>query len=152
MNKFRKTFLCICLVLILGLVNLSGAFAYDVYDSGAWHDTGTWSFTDYTISPMKQIMGRYIAFRLDFHKPYWDAGLGDIYLKFEIRDAGTSNAITGQYVLGPTGSTSVGDTYYWVDLGYAGRYVEFWFDASSAGASNGNFRSATVDIFRVYVY
>ena len=150
-RKHLKSLVCIVLVLILGLCNLTVASA-ETYYSGTLHEIGPFSFTDYTISSSKHIEGRYIAFRIDFYKPYWDSGLGDILLKFEVRDAYTGQAITTRYVLGPTGSAIYSDTFYYVDLGYAGRDVEFWFDASSAGTSNGNFRSATVELFRIYIY
>lgn len=150
--KFRKTVICFALVFILGLINISPAFASDTYNTGTWYSIGTFSFTDYTISSVKKIMGRYLVMDVDFYKPYWDSGIGDIYLTIEIRDHGTGQAITGQYVLGPAGGSIVGQTYYAIDLGYAGRQVEFWFDASSAGSSNGNFRSATVEYFGLYTY
>lgn len=151
-RKLRKPIVCIILVLILGTLSLSPAFADQEYYQGHFYNHGSFSFTDYTLSSMKHMMGRYILFRVDFHKPDWDSGWGDINLTFEIRDADSGQCIAGPYVMGPAGSTSVSNTYYWVDLGYTGRYVRFWFDASSAGQSNGNYRSATVDVFKVYVY
>ena len=150
-RKLRKSIICFALVFMFGLCSMSPAFADINYYGGAWYDHGTFSFTDYTLTSMRRIMERYVAIRLDFHKPYWDTGLGDINLTFEIRDADTGQTIV-QYVLGPAGSTQIGNSYTWVDLGYAGRYVRFFFDASSAGTSNGNYRSATIDVFRVYVY
>jgi len=149
-RKLRKTLVCMLLILAIGILNISPAFASEIYYTGTWYNHGSFSFTNYTLSSVKTIMGRYLTVRIDFHKPTWDAGIGDIYLKFEIRDYATNQAITGQYVLGPTGSSTVSQVYYDIDLGYAGRQVEFWFDASSAGTSNGYFRSATVDIFRLY--
>ena len=150
--KLRKTLICLLLILAIGVINVSPAFASDIYYVGTWYETGTFSFTDYTLTSVKTVMGRYITVTISFYKPYWDAGLGDIKLKFEIRDAYTNQAITGQYVVGTTGSTVVTQTYYDIDLGYSGRQVRFWFDASSAGQSNGNFRSATVSAFGLYTH
>ena len=150
-HNIRKSIVCIVLVMILGLCSLSPAFADDVYYQGSLYNHGSFSFTDNTLTSMRLVMGQYIAVKIDFHKPDWDAGWGDINLTFQIRDADTGSVIF-QDVLGPAGSNIVGDEYYWIDLGYSGRYIRFWLDASSAGASNGNFRSATIDTFRVYVY
>lgn len=149
-HKLRKTLVCMLLIVTIGILNISPAFASDIYYTGAWYNLGTFSFTDYTISSTKTVMGRYLTVRLDFHKPDWDAGLGNINLTFEIRVPGTTNVIAGPYVLGPAGSTSVGQTFYYIDLGYSGRNVEFFFDASSAGPSNGYYRSATIDVFKLY--
>ena len=99
-RKFRKTLVCTLLILAIGILNISPAFASDTYYTGTWYDFGSFSFTDYSLGAVKTVMGRYLTISLYFHKPYWDTGIGDIYLKFEIRDATTNQAITGQYVLG----------------------------------------------------
>ena len=152
-SNLRKTIISLFLVVILCSINFSPAFASGgVYYVGAWYTVGVFSFTDDCITTTKTVMGRYVDIDIDFHKPYWDEGLGDIYLTWAIIDPYTGNPIAGNYVMGPTGTTVVGQTYYHIDLGYAGRQVEFWFDASSAGPSNGNFRSATVDYFGLFTY
>lgn len=150
-RKFWKNLVSLVLAVMLVYCSFAPALADDTLYVGAWHDYSDFSFTDYTLSSVKTVEGQYLTIRIDFHKPSWDAGIGDIKLKFEIRDAYTGQAITGQYLVGTTGSTVVSQTYYSINLGYTGRKVRFWFDASSAGQSNGYFRSATVDVFTIYV-
>jgi hypothetical protein len=152
--KLRKPIVSMLLAVMLVACTFTTGFAAgeETLPVGTWYDIGSFSFTNVNFSPWKTVEGRYLTMRVDFHKPTWDAGLGEVKLTMDIRDAYTGQSIYGPFVVGTTsGTTVVSCVYYNIDLGYAGRVIQFWFDASSVGTSNGNYRSLTIDIFRVYV-
>jgi hypothetical protein len=153
-QKILRPMLSLILAVVLAVCPFSTGFAAgtETFTVGAWYEVGSFSFSDCNLSPWKTVEGRYLTMRVDFHKPTWDAGLGEVKLTMDIRDAYTGQSIYGPFVVGTTsGTTVVSCVYYNIDLGYAGRVIQFWFDASSVGASNGNYRSLTIDTFRVYV-
>lgn len=116
---------------------------------GQWYDVGTFTFTDANITPTKTVPGRYLTLAIGFKKASIDAGLGDIKLKIQIRDA-NNNPITDYLDYGTAGELPhfCQDI---IDLGWAGREIHIVFDACSAGTSNGNYRSAEIMYFRTYV-
>lgn len=110
---------------------------------------GSFTFTDTNLTPVKTPAGRYIRLFMGFQKASIDAGLGNVSLTVNIRDARTGQIISQNYKAdNPTpGIWSMLITDQ-IDLGYANRPIQIWFDATSMGQSNGNFRSITVDSLR----
>ena len=151
--KLRNSILSLVLMVMLLVCPITNGFAsgFDTFPLNAWYFVGSFSFTNYNITPVKTVEGRYLTIAVDFYKPTWDAGLGEVKLTMDVWDAYTGASITGQFVVGITsGTTIISVPIYNLDMGYAGRQVQIWFDASSAGASNGNYRSLTIDYYRVY--
>ncbi len=151
--KLRKSILSLTLMVMLLICPVTKGLAsgFETFPLGSWYMVGSFSFTNYNITPVKTVEGRYLTMIVDFYKPTWDAGIGEVKLTMDIRDASTGASITGQFVVGVTsGTTIISVPIYNLDMGYSGREVRIWFDASSVGASNGNFRSLTIDYYRVY--
>lgn len=117
-----------------------------------WYEVGSFSFTNYNLTPQKTVPGRYLALSILYSKPTWDAGIGDVKLTIDVRDANTGVSITGKMDFGKVSDGNIKSfTQPVIDLGYSGRKIQIWFDASSAGVSNGNYRSLTIHSFRTYV-
>lgn len=110
---------------------------------------GSFTFTDTNLTPVKTPAGRYIRLFMGFQKASIDSGLGNVSLTVNVRDARTGQIISKNYKAdNPTpGIWSMLITDQ-IDLGYANRPIQIWFDATSMGQSNGNFRSITVDSLR----
>lgn len=148
--NIRKSLISLVLAIVLVACTFTTAFAIDTYYCDTLYDMGTFSFTDNMTSAGKIIEGRYLTIVVGISKPSWDAGIGDVKLTMDIKDAYTGQSITGQFIVASTsGSTVVTVPLYNIDLGYAGRTIKFWFDASSVGTSNGNYRSLTINTFKV---
>ena len=104
--------------------------------------SGEFTFYDTNLTPVKTVVGRYMQLMFGFSVASSDQGLGGIRLTVQIRDAITG-AVIGSY----QGTVERGSTVYVspsFDLGYGGRRIQIFFDASSSGQSNGNFRRATI--------
>lgn len=135
----------------IGITPFGGA--NEVFPLG-YYSIGKFTFTDTNITPVKIPAGRYIKIGVNFMKAPTDTGIGNVKLKLNIRDASTGAIIskTYEWEADPTNE-------YWtavltdkIDLGYANRRIQIWFDASSTGSSNGNFRSIAIDNFYAYTY
>lgn len=109
------------------------------------YNIGSFTFTDTNLTPVKTPQGRYIAFSMGFKKASIDTGIGAVKLTVHVRDAITGQVIsenfTANNIAANTWSVMVTKQ---IDLGYANRPIQIWFDASSLGQSNGNFRSISV--------
>ena len=125
----------------------------EVLPLGGPYDIGGFTFTNTNLTPVKIPAGRYVDFIILFKKASIDAGLGNVRLTLNVRDASTGQIISKNYV-------EVADTrpYYdtilatnYIDLGYANRPIQVWFDASSTGQSNGNYRSIEIINFSSFV-
>lgn len=115
------------------------------------YSTGGFTFTDTNLTPVKTIAGSKISFTIVFKKASIDAGIGNVKLKFQVRDI-YGNAISPIYE--KAANTDGSDTFLTIDdldLGYNGRKVQFWYDASSTGQSNGNYRSIEVIYCKTFV-
>lgn len=113
------------------------------------YNIGGFTFTDTNLTPTKIPAGRYITVSATFKKASIDAGLGNVKLSMNIRDAYTGQVISKTYVqpADATGQNWVILLTDKIDLGYANRPIQIWFDASSTGASNGNYRSIEVQFY-----
>ena len=114
-----------------------------------YYSIGSFTFRDTNLTPVKTVAGRYMQIMLGYSVASSDQGLGGIRLTVEVRDAYTG-AVIGRY----QGTVERGATAYaspTFDLGYAGRRIQFFFDASSSGASNGNYRTAYIQSFTAHV-
>ncbi len=82
---------------------------------------------------------------MGFKKASIDTGIGAVKLTVHVRDAITGQVISENFTADniATSTWSVMVTKQ-IDLGYANRPIQIWFDASSLGQSNGNFRSISV--------
>ena len=110
-----------------------------------YHSIGSFTFRNTNLTPVKTVAGRYMQLVLAYSVASSDQGLGGIKLTVQIRDAYTG-AVIGSY----QGTAERGATVYATpsfDMGYAGRKIQFFFDASSSGASNGNYRTAYIQTF-----
>ena len=114
-----------------------------------FYSIGSFTFRNTNLTPVKTVSGRYMQLMLGYSVASSDQGIGGIRLTVEVRDAYTG-AVIGTY----QGTVERGNTEYasqTFDLGYAGRRIQFFFDASSSGASNGNYRTAYIQSFTAYV-
>ena len=114
-----------------------------------YYSIGSFTFRNTNLTPVKTVAGRYMQIMLGYSVASSDQGLGGIRLTVEVRDAYTG-AVIGSY----QGTVERGATAYaspTFDLGYAGRKIRFFFDASSSGASNGNYRTAYIQSFTAHV-
>lgn len=115
------------------------------------YNTGGFTFTNNNLTKVKTIAGSKISFTIAFKKASIDAGIGNVKLKFQVRDI-YGNAISPVYEM--AASPNGYDRFLTIDdlnLGYTGRKVQFWYDASSTGQSNGNYRSIQVVYCKTFV-
>lgn len=115
------------------------------------HSIGAFTFTDTNLTPVKTVAGTKVQFLIGFRKASNDAGIGQVKLKVQIRDAsGSAISPVWEYTPDPDSiATSIVTPE--LNLGYAGRRIQIWLDASSVGASNGNYRSLYISPFISYV-
>lgn len=126
----------------------------EVLPLGGPYNIGGFTFTNTNLTPVKIPAGRYVDFIILFRKASNDAGLGNVKLTLNVRDARTGQIISQTYVqaadtTSPFHNTILATNY--IDLGYANRPIQIWFDASSTGASNGNYRSIEIIDFSSFV-
>ena len=108
------------------------------------------SFRNTNLTPVKTVTGG-SNLRLVFsftRCASLDQGIASTPIKItvEIRDANTGARIGGQFtdIVNP-GNTTYSGTQYWY-LGYTGRKIQIWFDASSVnGPTNGGYRALTIN-------
>ena len=167
MKKVRKSILSTLLVAIMLATtmiptNVSAATSKKIVSENVtprageevlpigYHSIGSFVFYNNNLTPVKTVEGRYLQLMLGYSVASSDSGIGGIRLTVQIRDAYTG-AVIGSY----QGTVERGATTYATtqsfDLGYAGRKVRIFFDASSSGASNGNYRSAYIQSFTSHV-
>lgn len=118
---------------------------------GEYH-IGGFTFKNTNTTPVKTVSGTKVTFFVFFKKAASDAGLGDVKLSMQVRDV-NGNALSP--VITETHYSAYDDEVLCmtgeINLGSAGRQVQVWFDASSAGASNGHYRSIEITDFWSYV-
>ena len=110
-----------------------------------YHSIGSFTFRDTNLTPVKTVAGRYMQLVLAYSVASSDQGLGGIRLTVQIRDAYTGAVIDSYQGTVERGATAYATPSF--DLGYAGRQIRIFFDASSSGASNGNYRTAYIQTF-----
>ena len=148
----------ICLLTALAIL-LMGNFAPTVYAAGVetWergyvYNVGGFTFTNTNTTPTKTINGENLSLILGWKKASTDRGIGDVKLTVQILDSTTGNPLTSklQYYFEDDGSG-----YSWVNLTLSnlnyGQKIKIWFDASSVGSSNGNYRSIEIKTFSAAV-
>ena len=112
---------------------------------------GPFTFIDNNLTPVKTVAGSTVSFRIVFQKASQDQGIGPVKLTVQIRDI-YGNAISDKWVYPLSSDNEIKSiTTPEINLGYTGRKIQIWFDASSVGASNGNYRSIYVSSFTAYV-
>lgn len=108
------------------------------------------TFTNRNTTSPKKVLGTKVRFEGQFRKAPGDQGIGNVVLTLRLKDT-NGNFITGEYKVtaSGTGFTSF-KTPDW-NIGYYGREICLWSDASSAGASNGHYRSIQFTNLRAIV-
>ena len=162
MTTTRKTLSLRVIGMVTALVLLlTGAFATTAFAAGVedlnkgYNEMGSFTFTNTNTSPTKTIYGNKVTFYVTWRTadgaadaPDVDAGIGETKLTLKILDANTGTTIAGPLTF--TRETTE-DSWYMTDEISVnvtpGQQVRVWFDASSAGASNGHYRSIYVDAF-----
>lgn len=110
------------------------------------------TFRNYHTTGNYYVQGRWLNLNFDFKVADSDNGLGGIFLTIKVYDA-TTGEFLGQDVeeaIDKGYMPHVDDMTF--DLGEFGRTVYLVIDASSRGASNGNYRSATLYNFNGYAF
>lgn len=110
------------------------------------------TFRNYHTTPSYYIQGRWLNLNFDFKVADSDNGLGGIFLTVKVYDATTGQLLAQdvEEAIDKGYTVHVDDMTF--DLGSFGRTVYLVIDASSRGASNGNYRSATLINFKSYVF
>lgn len=166
-KKLRKEGkkLVVMLILVLGIQNPISVLANEHEAAGneattragtenlpvGSYEIGSFTFTDTNLTPVKTVLGSNVSFGIAFRKASTDTGIGGVKLTVQIRDT-NGNALSPKWVYTPSDdSVLTFVTTPTINLGYRGRPIRIWFDASSTGQSNGNFRSIEVASFISYV-
>lgn len=161
MTRSKKTAIMSCLLAIIML--FVGTFTINASASGpetlptGKYYVGSFTFTDTNITPVKTMPSgaQTLCFGVRFKKSAIDSGLGRVKLTVQIRDL-NGNVITSRTVTDKTGiidGTFPRYTELFTDTitVSAGQKYQVFFDASSAGVSNGNYRSIDVGAFYSFI-
>lgn len=142
-KKRRLISYLVAFTLMLGSINDISAFAAGVETLPfGRYDIGDFTFTNTNLSPTKTVSGTRLGLGISFKKASIDAGLGNVKLTVQIRDANTGEVLATENEEANENSNKM-LTIKPVDLGYSGRKIKIWYDASSTGVSNGKYRSIT---------
>lgn len=115
------------------------------------YDIGAFTFTDCNYTPIKTVQGSVVSFGFLFQKASIDQGIGPVKLTVQICDE-NCNPISPKWEYALNSDSEMMGVYTPdFDLGYAGRKIRVFCDASSVGASNGHYRSIWVRSFSSYV-
>lgn len=116
------------------------------------YSIGSFTFTDNNLTQVKTMPSgaRTLVFGIKFRKAANDTGVGQVKLRFQIRN--TNGLILQQQVVTDVQDRN-GYTMFVTDpLNVSpGQQFQLFFDAVSAGQSNGNYRSIEVAIFNSYI-
>ena len=112
---------------------------------------GQLTVTDQNTTPEKTIPGGYIRIRFKFKRADIDQGVGNIKITIRILDEDYNQLVSGQAVTDPAGYSFVDYESGYISLGSTGQKIHIWFDVSSAGQSNGYYRSARIENFYIDV-
>lgn len=165
-NIFRSKILAFALAVVMVMTSSATAFAADATASndvpietnasdygimpldgvenwyaGRKNTLSAFTFTNTNTTPTKTVMGTKVRIRGSYIKAPGDAGIGEVVLSIRIKDA-SGNFITNTMPFPQ--SVFKNETDFdtgFIDLGYYGREIHVWFDASSAFSSNGHYRS-----------
>lgn len=150
-KKNRITSLFLVLALMLSCISATSVSAAGVETlPGGIYEIGSFTFQDTNLSPTKTVSGTHLGLNVSFKKASSDKGLGNVKLTVQIRDANTGALLEEETELAnENGNKTL--TIKLFDLGYAGRKIKIWYDASSAGPSNGNYRSITCNSVKSWV-
>lgn len=155
-SKLRFSIIMLTLVMMftsLFAMPASASGPNEVLPLNQVYEIGGFTFTDTNLTPVKIPAGRYLKLGINFKKASIDAGLGNVKLTIKVKDANTGAVIANStYTLNAYEGSSRWLTTNKIDLGYANRKIQVWFDASSTGQSNGNYRSIQVLEFKSTVY
>lgn len=153
MKKFLSTFLT--LVIMVLVIGTASALAAGVENLPAGsYEIGSFSFTDYNVTPVKTVLGTKIRFSVLWRPSDEDLGTGFQKLSLQVLDADTGRALTPVY----TSEMGYDDTWYWeiytpeISVNY-GQRIQIWFDVSTLNPAeaNGNYRRAYIHSFRSIV-
>lgn len=149
LNALRYTIIAITLILAVCVSNSLSAYAdtLTIFHYGE-NLIPNMTITDKNTTPKKQIPGNYISLRFKFRRASSDRGIGDIKVTIQILDE-DFRPITKKVVTCSAGYDYEGYESDMIYLGGENKIIHFWMDISSAGSSNGNFRTA--DIHDIYV-
>lgn len=115
------------------------------------YDIGAFTFTDNNYTPVKTVEGSVVSFGFLFQKASIDQGIGPVKLTVQICDE-NCNPISPKWEYALNSDSAMMGVYTPdFNLGYAGRKIRVFCDASSVGASNGHYRSIWVRSFTSYV-
>lgn len=153
----------IILSLVLAMAMLfTGTFATKVYAEGTETlpvgiyniSTNGFTFTDTNLTKVKTMPANAntLVFGIKFRKATTDQGIGQVKLKFQIRD--TRGNVIQEKVVTDTGNRN-GYTMFVTDpiTVSPGQQFQLYFDAISVNPSesNGNYRSIEISIFRSFI-
>lgn len=141
----KKRIISLFMALALMIVGMpcasASAAGRETLPSGIY-EIGSFTFQNTNLSPVKTVSGTKLGLGISFKKAPTDKGIGNVKLTVQIRDANTGAVLVQKTEVANEGGNKM-LTIAPIDLGYAGRKIKIWYDASSTGASNGNFRSIT---------
>ena len=143
--------LLVC-VMILGVFTSTPAHAagIDTLHYG-YNYIGDMTITNNNTTPEKTIPGSTIQIGFRYKRASIDQGVGDIKITMKILDENYNQIGSGQAVTDATGYSYGGYESGYIPLQYAGQKIHIFFDVSSAGASNGHYRSAVIENFYINV-
>lgn len=149
LNALRYTIIAISLILAVCVSNSLSAYADNITIFGyGYNHIDNMTITNKNTTPGKQIPGNYIALQFKFRRASSDRGIGDIKVTIQILDE-DFKPITRKVVTTSTGYDYAGYESDMIYIGDKNQIIHIWMDISSAGSSNGNFRTA--DVHDIYV-
>ncbi len=118
------------------------------------YEIGSFTFSNHNLTPTKTVGATgMLKFGVSWRVANSDKGVGEIKLTVQVRDVDTQKVLSSIVVK----RESYDDMYYVYDETPAiyvtkGTKLQIWFDASSVGTSNGNYRSAYIQSFCSIIY
>lgn len=156
-KKSNRRIICSLLALMLLVSGVTAtkasAAGVETLPAGSY-EIGGFTFTNNNLTPVKTVGATgHIKFGVAWRISNNDAGLGDIKLTVQVRNASTQRVLTSMVVKREPSD----DGWYIYDetspiYVTAGTKLQIWFDASSVGASNGNYRTALIKSFTSILY
>jgi len=137
------------MIMLFSNTGLAYAAGVETWNPGIV-EIGSFTFDNNNTTPAKTINGSHAQIYVRWRKADSDRGLGDVKLTMQIRDT-KGNALTEKYVFYYDDPVDgyVTDT---ISLNVTpGQQIRIWFDASSAGQSNGNYRSIYIKNFWAFI-
>lgn len=117
-----------------------------------YYEIGSFTFNNCNLTPVKTVGGTgTLQFGVKWRRAPEDPGLGNINLYMEVRDAYTQKVLCSKTLAGSGDYTFSYDTLPELHV-TAGSKLQLYFDARSAGPSNGNYRSAEIGFICSILY